>query len=106
MLGEEEKIMGYEGLQVIIYLSSKRLVPYVEVHWQSKAPVFTKIDDLIGKITKHYGVIFTCKNEFTQKVLNLEKSYELPGDVFPCQSLEAKQLQMRQVCLSDQTYSE
>ena len=50
MLGEEERIMGYEGLQVTIYLSSKRLIPYVEMTWESKAPIFAKIDDVIGKL--------------------------------------------------------
>ena len=50
MFGENERIMGYEGLQVTIYLSSKRLIPYVEMTWDSKAPSFAKSDDVIGKL--------------------------------------------------------
>lgn len=69
MLGEEERIMGYEGLQVIIYLSARRMIPYVEVQWESKSSVHAKIDDLIGKLTKHYGTLYTDKNEFVTKVL-------------------------------------
>ena len=46
--------MGYEGLQVNIYLSSCRLIPYVEITWLSKAPAWTKIDDILGKLEKHY----------------------------------------------------
>lgn len=61
--------MGYEGLQVIVYLSSKRLIPYVEINWLSKAPVFTKIDNIIEKLTKHYGTIYTNKSEFLSKVI-------------------------------------
>jgi hypothetical protein len=50
MLGEDERVTGYEGLQVTIYLSSKRLIPYVEMTWESKAPSFAKIDDIVGKL--------------------------------------------------------
>jgi len=71
MLGEDERVTGYEGLQVTIYLSSKRLIPYVEMTWESKAPSFAKIDDIIGKLKKHYGVIHTNKSEFV-KVLEEE----------------------------------
>ena len=42
--------MGYEGLQVNIYLSAHRLIPYVEITWISKAPAWTKIDDIFGKL--------------------------------------------------------
>lgn len=73
MFGEDERIMGYEGLQVVIYLSSKRLIPYVEINWESKAPSFAKIDDVIGKLQKHYGTIYTNKVEFA-KVLEFEST--------------------------------
>ena len=70
MLGEEERILGYEGLQIIVYLSSKRLIPYVEVTWKSKAPTTVKVDDIVEKLQKHYGTIYTDKSEFVSKVLN------------------------------------
>lgn len=47
MLGEEERILGYEGLQIIIYLSSQRLIPCVEVSFTAKAPSSVKIDDIV-----------------------------------------------------------
>ncbi len=50
MLGEEERILGYEGLQIIIYLSSQRLIPCVEVTWTAKAPNTVKIDDIMQKL--------------------------------------------------------
>lgn len=34
LCGEEEKVRGYQGLQVVIYLSSKQLVPCVEIAYQ------------------------------------------------------------------------
>lgn len=58
--------MGYEGLQVNIYLSAHRLIPYAEITWVSKAPAWTKIDDILGKLEKHYGTCFTNKSEFEQ----------------------------------------
>ena len=50
LFGEDEKIMGYEGLQVNIYLSAHQLVPYVEISWTEKAPAWTKIDDVLDKL--------------------------------------------------------
>ena len=44
--------MGYEGLQVNNYLSARRLIPFVEITWISKAPTWTKIDDILGKLEK------------------------------------------------------
>ena len=46
LFGEEERIMGYKGLQVVIYLSSKRLVPFVEIKYEERAPVWAKVDDV------------------------------------------------------------
>jgi len=66
MFGEDERITGYEGLQVTIYLSSKRLIPYVEMTFEAKAPIFAKIDDVIGKLQKHYGTLYTNKAEFVK----------------------------------------
>ncbi len=95
MLGEDERVMGYEGLQVTIYLSSKRLIPYVEMTWQSKAPSFAKIDDIIAKLTKHYGTLYTDKAEFS-KVLDFERSnFQLPGQAYSCESLQNSGLQVR-----------
>ena len=89
MLGEEERIMGYEGLQVHIYLSSKKLIPYVEVQWLKKAPLFAKIDDIILKLKNHYGTLYTEKSEFL-KIITEEASFKLPGELFHCPSLELK----------------
>ncbi len=36
------------------------------MYWVSKAPVFTKIDDILGKLQKHYGTLFTDKSEFAK----------------------------------------
>jgi hypothetical protein len=84
MLGDEEKLMGYEGLQVIIYLSSKRMIPFVEIHYLQKAPVFTKVDDVMDKLKKHYGTLYTDKSEFAAKVLAEEKEMAMPGEVYEC----------------------
>jgi hypothetical protein len=64
MLGEDERIMGYEGLQIVIYLSARRLIPYCEISYQSKAPLSAKVDDILAKLKKHYGTIYTDKSEF------------------------------------------
>ena len=69
MLGEEERILGYEGLQVVVYLSAKRLIPCVEVTFARKAPAAAKVDDVVEKLRKHYGTIYTDKQEFASKVL-------------------------------------
>jgi len=95
MLGDEEKIMGYEGLQVIIYLSSKQLIPYIEIHWLNKAPVVTKVDDILAKLTKHYGTIHTDKNEFVTKVLKEEQNFQKPGQTYAYPPLDAKGFEIR-----------
>jgi hypothetical protein len=50
MFGEKEIITGYEGLSVTIFLSSKRLIPYVELTYEKKAPIQAKVDDITEKI--------------------------------------------------------
>jgi hypothetical protein len=50
MFGEKEVITGYEGLSVTIFLSSKRLIPYVELTYEKKAPIQAKVDDIMEKI--------------------------------------------------------
>ena len=46
VFGEQERIMGYEGLSVDIHLSAKYLVPFVQVTWQKKAPAFANVDNI------------------------------------------------------------
>lgn len=55
MFGEKEQIVGYEGLSVTIFLSSKRLVPFVELTFEKQAPTASKIDDILFKIKEHYS---------------------------------------------------
>jgi hypothetical protein len=93
--------MGYEGLSVTIFLSSKKLVPYVEMTYEKKAPIATKIDDIVNKIQEHYQSIFadsssveaaesrellvyTDKAVFTKDVLDVEASDKVQpfGQVF------------------------
>lgn len=54
LFGEKEHITGYEGLSVTVYLSSKRLIPFVEVTFEKQAPISAKVDDVIFKIQEHY----------------------------------------------------
>ena len=78
LLGEQERIMGYEGLAVHIYLSARRLIPYIEITYTSKAPSFAKIDDIAALLEKHYGKVYSDKSEF-EKCLGEEKTLPLPG---------------------------
>ena len=79
MFGETERILGYEGLSVTIYLSSKRLIPCVELTYERKAPASIKSDDVVEKLRKHYGTVYTDKREFSEKVLKVETQFQLPG---------------------------
>jgi hypothetical protein len=106
MLGEEERILGYEGLQVVIYLSAKRLIPCVEVTFARKAPAMAKVDDVVEKLRKHYGTIYTDKKEFATKVLAYESQFQLPGVSFTNDKLQARGFQVRHVSLSDSRFSE
>lgn len=49
------------------------MIPFVEMTWEAKAPSFAKIDDVIGKLRKHYGTLYTDKAEFA-KVLQFEQT--------------------------------
>jgi len=74
IFGENEQIQGYEGLQINIFLSAKRLIPYVEITYEKKAPAFAKIDDPIAMLKKHYGTLYTDATTFEEKVLSVERS--------------------------------
>ena len=84
-MGQEERIQGYEGLSVLICLSSKRLIPFLRVSYAKKAPPFAKIDDIEQILTKHYGTIYTDLDKYQSEVLDKEKSEAtcgLPGTEF------------------------
>ena len=74
LFGEEERIQGYENLSVTICLSARRLIPFVNVTYEKKAPLFAKIDDIEEMIRKHYGTIYTDKDKFVQEVLAFEQT--------------------------------
>jgi hypothetical protein len=100
MFGEEERIRGYQNLSVSIYLSAKRLVPYIEIDYSEKAPAWAKTDDLKEKLLKHYG-IFLSKSEFEAE-LDEEKAMEMPGDTL-CKFENGRIV--RHICLSDDTFT-
>lgn len=83
MFGEDEQVMGYEGLQVTIYLSARRLIPFVEIKYEKKAPAFAKVDNVEDKLRNHYGTIYTDLAEYTSKVLESERdNFEPYGEYF------------------------
>jgi hypothetical protein len=57
------------------------LIPYAEITWLSKAPAWTKIDDILGKLEKDYGTCFTKKSAL-EKCLKDEVEFEKPGMFF------------------------
>lgn len=74
-LFETERIQGYEGLEVLIFLSSKHLVPYVKISYRKKAPSFAKIDKLEEIIQSHFEIkVYTDLDEYVKEVLEVEKS--------------------------------
>ena len=42
-----------------IYLSAKRLIPFLSIRYTRKAPPFAKITDIEQLFTKHYGKVYT-----------------------------------------------
>ena len=73
LFGEEERIQGYENLSVTICLSARRLIPFVSVTYEKKAPLLVaKIDDIEEMLRKHYGTIYTDKDKYVQEVLAFE----------------------------------
>lgn len=85
--GQEERICGYEELDVTICLSSKRLIPLVQITYKKKAPIFAKIDDVEAMLRKHYGQIYTDRDTFEREVLAKERNQiktreDLPGANF------------------------
>lgn len=84
-LGEEEKIRGYRDLQVNIYLSSKRLIPYVQIQFSHQAEnlllATNQNHDIRAMLEKHYGTLLS-HDEFACK-LEEERgdTLKLPGDI-------------------------
>ena len=63
-----------------ICLSARRLIPFVSVNYEKKAPLFAKIDDIEEMVRKHYGTIWTDKDKYVQEVLEFEKTqWTKPG---------------------------
>jgi len=75
MFGLEERVSGYEGLSVDITLSKKRLIPFLQITYESKAPAFANIDKIEEKLGKHYGRIYD-KNEEYINILKQEEEFK------------------------------
>ena len=72
--------MGYEGLSIDITLSSKFLVPLVEIMYTKKAPACANIDEIEDKLRDHYGKIYTDPIAYQKEVLDVEKILEKYGN--------------------------
>ena len=66
---DKEEIRGYEGLQIVIYLSYKRFFPLIEITYTKKAPAFAAVDDLDKIFKDHFGSYHTDRNQFVAEVL-------------------------------------
>ena len=110
LFGEEERISGYENLSVTICLSARRLIPFVQITYEKKAPGFlNKVDNIEEMIRKHYGTIYTDKEVYAQEVLKMEQvQWTLPGTQFSTLGEEGKpdNFLVRRVRLSDSTFHE
>ena len=84
-----------------ICLSSKRLIPYLQVNYVRKAPPFAKIDDIEQLLRKHYGTIYTDLSKYESEVL-AQENMALPGDEF--KSYDAEDQVVHRVRLSDSTF--
>jgi len=62
--GKNEQIRGYEGLSVDLTLSKKRLIPYLQISYEKKAPAFALSDNIKEKLEKHYCRIYENVSEF------------------------------------------
>ena len=67
-----------------IFLSSKRLIPYMTISYKKKVEgLFAKVDDIEAMLTKHYGTVYTDKDKFVKEVLDHEKkTWAMPGEKF------------------------
>jgi hypothetical protein len=65
-----------------VYLSSKRLVPLIEVSFQEKAPAFAAIDvdNLDEKLKEAFGTFYTERNLYEKEVLEKEKLFDVAGE--------------------------
>ena len=79
LFGQEERISGYEGLSVDITLSKKRLVPFLQISFDQKAPAFANIDNIKEKLEKHYGRIFENVSDYT-KIIKEEETFTPIGE--------------------------
>ena len=101
LLGEEERIQGYEGLLVTICLSAKQLIPCVKISYTKKAPPFAKIDDIEQLLRKHFGTLYTDAEKYEAEVLAPERaSADKPGQPYE----EDEKVEVRRVYLSDETF--
>ena len=73
IFGKNERISGYEGLSVDIALSPKRLIPFLTVTYETKAPSFANIDNIEEKLQKQFGRIYTSQDQM-DKVLEEDKN--------------------------------
>lgn len=52
IFNEEEKVRGFENLQIQIYLSPCTLIPYIDISYNRKA---RNQDDIYTILKEHYG---------------------------------------------------
>lgn len=105
MFGNQERVSGYEGLSVDMILSKKRLMPFVMIKYESKAPAFANIDDLDEKLQKHYGRVYDKPEEFL-KILKQEEDLPLPGVKLTEIKQGDKSFVIHKVCLDDENFHE
>ena len=60
-------------MSIDITLSKKRLIPFLQISFDQKAPAFANIDNIKEILEKHYGRIYENVSDYNKLVKEEEK---------------------------------
>ena len=66
-------------MSIDITLSKKRLIPFLQISFEQKAPAFANIDNIKEKLEKHYGRIYENVGDFN-KLVKEEETFVPQGE--------------------------
>lgn len=66
-------------MSIDITLSKKRLIPFLQISFEQKAPAFANIDNIKEKLEKHYGRVYENVADYN-KIIKEEEEFVPAGE--------------------------
>lgn len=87
-------------------LSQRRLFPHLKISFAEKAPAFANIDDVKGKLEKHFGRIFETQSDFAKVLADEEALAPVGVKIRDFTLANGRQCTLNKICLDDESFHE